>query len=32
MSPERPPLRTRTALVLTVSDRSFEGSRVDTSG
>ena len=32
MSPERPPLRTRTALVLTVSDRSFEGSREDASG
>jgi molybdenum cofactor synthesis domain-containing protein len=32
MSPERPPLRTRTALVLTVSDRSFEGSRPDASG
>ncbi len=32
MSPERPPLRTRTALVLTVSDRSFEGTRPDASG
>lgn len=32
MSPERPPLRTRTALVLTVSDRCFEGSRPDASG
>lgn len=32
MSPQRPPLATRTALVLTVSDRSFEGSRPDDSG
>jgi molybdenum cofactor synthesis domain-containing protein len=32
MSPERPPLRTRTALVLTVSDRSFAGTRPDASG
>jgi molybdenum cofactor synthesis domain-containing protein len=32
MSPERPPLASRTALVLTVSDRSFEGSRPDASG
>ena len=32
MSPERPPLPTRTALVLTVSDRSFEGTRPDASG
>ncbi len=32
MSPERPPLASRTALVLTVSDRSHEGSRPDTSG
>jgi molybdenum cofactor synthesis domain-containing protein len=32
VSPGRPPLRTRTALVLTVSDRSFEGSRPDASG
>ncbi len=32
MSSERPSLRTRTALVLTVSDRSFEGSRPDASG
>ncbi len=32
MSPERAPLRTRTALVLTISDRSFEGTRPDASG
>ena len=32
MSPARPPLRDRTALVLTVSDRSFEGTRPDDSG
>ena len=32
MSPEREPLTTRTALVLTVSDRSFEGTREDASG
>ena len=32
MSPARPPLRDRTALVLTVSDRSFEGTRADDSG
>ncbi len=32
MSPDRDPLRTRTALVLTVSDRSSEGTRPDVSG
>jgi molybdopterin adenylyltransferase len=32
MSAERPPLASLTALVLTVSDRSFEGSRPDASG
>jgi molybdenum cofactor synthesis domain-containing protein len=32
MSPARPALATRTALVLTVSDRSFEGTREDASG
>lgn len=32
MSPARPPLTSRTALVLTVSDRCYEGSREDTSG
>ena len=32
MSPERPPLRDRSALVLTVSDRGFEGTRPDASG
>jgi molybdopterin adenylyltransferase len=32
MSPDREPMRTRTALVLTVSDRSADGSRTDVSG
>jgi molybdopterin adenylyltransferase len=32
MTPAREPLRSRTALVLTVSDRSFEGTRPDASG
>jgi molybdenum cofactor synthesis domain-containing protein len=32
MSPDRSPLASRSALVLTVSDRSFEGSRPDASG
>lgn len=32
MSPARPPLRDRTAFVLTISDRSYEGTREDTSG
>jgi molybdenum cofactor synthesis domain-containing protein len=32
MSPARPPLASRTALVLTVSDRTFEGTRADDSG
>jgi len=32
MSPARPPLRSRSAFVLTVSDRSYEGTRPDDSG
>src|SRR5512139_1672525 len=32
MSPARPPLASRTALVLTVSDRTWEGTREDASG
>ncbi len=32
MSPARPPLASRPALVLTVSDRCFEGTRADESG
>jgi molybdenum cofactor synthesis domain-containing protein len=32
MSPDRAPLASRSALVLTVSDRSYEGTREDASG